>query len=307
MRNIRRNRSGFGALIGAMALIGLIGCDSGNGGTGSLTLEITDAPVHNASEVWVRFTGVTVKPSNGEPIEFSFSTPRDYDLLLLTGDATEVLLDAEGLPAGNYDWISLHVNADFDNEFDSYVLTDTGQMIELRVPSGAQSGLRLVSGFTITANETTRFVIDWDLRKALVQPPGQPGWFLRPALRITDRTEHGIISGRVADALINDDSCSNDIANDLGNAVYLFEGTGVTPADIDGTASDPLTSANVAQNVATGVYEYSLHFLSPGDYTVAFTCQALDDDPEVADDLVFVDATDVTVTHGETTLVDFGF
>jgi hypothetical protein len=106
--------------------------------------------VHSAAEVWVRFTGVTLKPRNGPAIDFNFSAPHDIDLLALQDGIAELLLDAENLPAGQYAWVRLHVQAEFDGVMDSYVLTDEGEQIELRVPSGAQSGLQLVSGFTIS-------------------------------------------------------------------------------------------------------------------------------------------------------------
>ena len=59
---------------------------------------------------------------------------------------------------------------------------------------------------------TTNVVIDWDLRKALTDPGGQPGLHLRPALRITDMAAYGTLTGMVAVDLVNDDTCTNDLA-----------------------------------------------------------------------------------------------
>lgn len=274
-------------------------------GNGSLSLYVTDAPVDDVAEVWVQFTGVQVQPRTGPAIEFVFDEPVDVDLLALQGENhAPLLMDAE-LPAGEYDWIALAVNAEFDTVMDSYVVTTGGQE-ELRVPSGSQSGLRLVSGFAITVNRNTSFMIDWDLRQGLTRPPGQPGYFLRPALRITDLTEYGTIAGTVDDALLMADGCSNDLAEDRGNLVYVYEGADVTPADIAGTATDPLTTAIVAQDSSTaGAYTYAVPYLSPGEYTVAFTCQGLDEDPQGDDGLVFVQPQNATVSDGQTTTVDF--
>src|SRR5690606_20341968 len=184
-------RSGSTLLAAAVAALIASGCGGGGGDhaigvtpTGTRSVSLTDAPVDDVAEVWVHVTGVRLKPAKGAPIEFRFDEPKDIDLLSLTASDSVALIDGETVPAGNYEWIALDVDADFDNVFDSYVLDNSGGMIELRVPS--QQGVRLVSGFTVLAGGTTRLMIDWDLRRALTNPTGQPGYFLRPALRITD-------------------------------------------------------------------------------------------------------------------------
>ncbi len=282
------------------------GSGSGSGGTGSLSVALTDAPVDGVSQVWVEFTGVQVKPSNGPAIDFPFDAPLDVDLLTLTSGNSTTLLNGEKLPAGRYDWIALEVNAAADTVMDSYVMDDSGNMVELSIPSGAQQGLRLVSGFTVLAGATTSFMVDWDLRKALTNPVGQQGYFLRPALRITDTAQYGTISGTVDDALLTDSSCNNDLAEDKGNLVYVYEGADVVPVDIDGMSVEPLTTARVAQDAqAAGAYTYSASFLPPGDYTVAFTCQGLADDPETADAITFVGAQNVSVSVDQNSTADF--
>jgi len=303
------------SVVGSVALgtvFALAGCGGGSSSssveddTGTLSLAITDAPVDNVEEVWVQFTGVRVQPASGPAIDFEFSAPMDIDLLTLTGENTTTLLNNAEVPSGEYDWILLRVNAEFDDVFDSYVVDDMGGMVELRVPSGSEQGLRLVSGFTVLAGGSASFVIDWDLRKGLTDPVGQQGYFLRPALRITDLAEYGSISGTVADALVMDASCVNDAETNEGNLVYVFEGFDVTPEDIDGAEPDPITEATVApDDQAAGAYTYSATFLPPGDYTVAFTCQGLNEDPTMLDGLTFVGAQNVTVVADETASADF--
>ena len=199
------------------------------------------------------------------------------------------------------------MNANFDNVFDSYLVDGSGGQVELRVPSGDQQGLRLVSGFTVTANGDSSFVIDWDLRKGLTKPNGQAGYFLRPALRITDLTTYGSIRGTVADALVMDETCTSLVDEDKGNLVYIYEGANVTPVDIDGTDPEPLVTAPVTVDPnAAGAYTYSVQYLSPGNYTLAFTCHGIDDDPAAANaDLVFVQPQTTTVVDGGEAVVDF--
>lgn len=278
----------------------LVACSGSDDGNGTLNIAITDAPVDDVSAVVVQFSGVSLKPASGPPIDFDFDTPESIDLYTLTNGATDTLLN-ESLPPGQYQWVRLNVDASFDNVFDSYVMSN-GLQIELQVPSGSQTGLQLVHGFTITANQTTSFVIDWDLRKALTDPPGQPGMFLRPALRITDMTQFGGLSGTVIDATLMDATCTNDLGLDTGNAVYLYEGPDAVSDDI-GSAAEPLVTANVQLQGA--VYSYLISYLSPGDYTAVFTCQASDDQADTDDDIVFVGTQNVTIVDGEDATANF--
>ncbi len=178
-----------------------------------------------------------------------------------------------------------------------------GEEIELRVPSGSQNGQKLVSGFTVTENQSTHLVIGWDLRKALSDPIGQTGWHLRPALRVTDMALFGTLSGAVAEALVTDASCSNDLLPQTGNAVYIYNGMTDTPGDIGDVENDPFTTATVTQDEA-GVYTYELNFLSVGDYTAAFTCQANDDVSDPDDDIVFSAPQSFVIEDGVTTEIN---
>ena len=297
------------AVAGASVLIA--GCGGGGGGpgptgpaTGFLNIAITDATVDLVSVVNVQFTGVTLKPASGDEIRIVFDAPKNFDLLTLTGGLTAELLSDTEVPAGGYNWVRLAVNAEFDNVFDSYAMTSMGEEIELRVPSGSQNGLKLVSGFTVTENQSTHLVIDWDLRKALSDPIGQPGWHLRPALRVTDMALFGTLSGTVAEALVTDASCSNDLVAQTGNAVYIYNGMTDMPGDIGDLENDPFTTATVTQNEA-GAYTYEVNFLSVGDYTAAFTCQANDDISETDTDIVFSPPQSFVIEDGVTTEINF--
>jgi len=163
--------------------------------------------------------------------------------------------------------------------------------------------VRLVSGFTVEANEATRFLFDWDMRKGLVRPPGLPGYLLKPAFRMLDVTEYGVLQGSVSGDTLSfaANACNVDDANlELGNVVYVFSGANVVPDDVDGTG-DPVATADVT--FANGAYSYRVP-LTPGDYTVAFTCQAADDEPESDETIAFLPTVNVTMA-GNTQTVDF--
>jgi hypothetical protein len=312
---VGRIMKGIGRLLAAAGASVLIaGCGGGGGSaaprpattepaTGFVSIAITDAPVDEVSMVNVQFTGVTLMPASGDKIQIDFDAPKDFDLLTLTGGQTAELLPDTEVPAGRYNWIRLAVSAEFDNVFDSYAMTPTGQ-IELHVPSGSQNGLKLVSGFTVTENRSTNLIIDWDLRKALSDPDDKPGFHLRPALRVTDMALFGTLSGTVAELLVTDMNCSNDLAAQTGNAVYIYDSMTDMPGDIADAQNDPLTTATVEQDGA-GTYTYEVSFLSVGEYAAAFTCQANDDDSETDDDIVFSALQPFVIEDGVTTTVNF--
>jgi hypothetical protein len=297
--------TGTRSRIGALALGVLAGCSSGgdDGGTGTISLHIMDAPVYDATQVWVTFTGVSLKPQGSGPaIRIDFPAPVQLDLLSLNADNAETLLADHPVPAGQYNWLELHVSAEHDGTMDSYAVLQNGgvEEIEIEVPSGS---VRLVSGLTITADQETSFLIDWNLHKGLNDPIGQPGLFLRPALRVIDMTEFGTLTGTVAMPLVTAASCANDLNLDIGNSVYVYEGAGVTPDDFDANAPEPIATTAVTQNQA-GEYVYET-LLSPGTYTVAFTCQAMSDMPDTSEDIAFVQPTDAIIVDGQTLTVSF--
>ena len=291
-------------------MLGLAACSGGGGAggndTGKLSLGVTDAPVDDASSVVVQFSGVAFKRAGAgaEKVQNLSPSPRQLDLLQYQGGRAALLLDGVTLPAGDYEWIRLIV----DNEpavRDSYVVLTGGEECELRVPSGAESGLKLNRGFTLPADGSVALTIDFDLRKSIHAPPGQQGtaaactqgYLLRPTLRIVADAEVGAIAGHVDSALVTDGCLPK---------VYVFSGSGVTPDDIEeasGTDADPLVVASVAVENGSTAYAYRAAFLPPGPYTVAFTCG--DDDPTADDTLVFTGTQNVTVQTNLIATADF--
>src|SRR3954463_9723226 len=240
-----KQRSPFvaaGMVLGAVACIVtlaiLAACGGGGDSTdapaapqfGRLTLRITDSPVTAAKRVVVQFTGLEIKPrAAAQPEVFDFA-PRQIDLLALDGGGSEILLSDELLPAGEYEWIRLKVNAGRDGS-DSFIELEDGSQHPLFIPSGNQTGLKLIRGFIIGAGGTHNFTLDFDLRKSVIHPPGlgEP-YLLKPVLRLVNNLEVGSIAGTVAAGLVVD-GCHP--------AIYLFSGAGVTPDDL-GSAAPPL-------------------------------------------------------------------
>ena len=280
----------------SVALLAACSSSDGDGGnqaqTGFLKVGITDAPVDMAAAVVVKFTGVELKPQGGPAFSIDFATPKSLDLMQFQGDERAVLLDGEEILAGDYEWMRLKVESDPNVAGDSYLqLEANGAQCEMRIPSGDQTGLKLIRGFTIGAGTTTDFTIDFDLRKSIVAPPGQTtivdtcdnqAFMLKPVLRIVDNLQVGTIAGDVDPNLIAAQCGASDQDPYPGN-VYLFgpipTGADVTPDDYDGDG-DALTSAMVSPDT----FRYTIGFVPAGNYRVAYTCDL--DDTEIDADVV---------------------
>lgn len=269
--------------------------------TGQLSLGVTDTPTDGVQSVVVAFTGVTLKGPDGTRT-ITFASEKNIDLLKLQGNASAALLQNTNVAAGDYQWIRL--NLDLAN---SYVKTDSGNKYSLTVPSGMQTGLKLVSGFTVAQGNQADFMIDFNLRKALTLTQtgtGTKTYILRPALRLINMQEVGSVSGTapatltVGGAAISTSGCSP--------AVYVYSGTNTTPggyfvAVSGGTA--PVASGTLSLNNTTGNYDYAVGFLAPGGYTLAVTCAANDTTSSSA--LAFSAPVNATVTAGATATVNF--
>jgi hypothetical protein len=288
--------------VAALTMFGLAACGGVNGGPvenqdGRVRLSITDAPVDDATSVVVQFSGVAFKPVGAAAEVIRELTPatRQIDLLKYQQGRAALLLEGVTLPAGQYEWVRLMVDDQLGVR-DSYIVRTTGEECELRVPSGAESGLKLNRGFTLPADGSVALTIDFDLRKSIHAPPGQrgatpdctQGYLMRPTLRIVDDANVGAIAGSVDSALITADCLPK---------VYVFSGADVVPDDIEEQAPtpdiDPLLVANVELRDGAAAYGYRAAFIPPGPYTVAFTCS--DDDATADDVLTFLPTKNVTV------------
>jgi hypothetical protein len=297
-----------GLAVGAMSLIACSGGGGESSGTSTLTVSLMDAPVDDVTAVNVEITALWLKgPGSAAKLLKMSQTPMKVNLLNLNDKNAAILIDGQSIDPGSYEWLDMDVNADFDGVLDSFVVTKIGGQEELRVPSGR---VRLVGGFDVAANQAVQLLFDWDLRKGLVDPPGQPGFLLKPAFRVVDVHELGKLSGTVAIATLNatgdPNGCLADDPNlDVGNAVYVFAGANITPDDIDGVDPDPVAVIPVEPS-STGDYVYHT-VIAPGTYTIAFTCQAGNDNPDdgQSENIKFVAPVTRTISADTEVAVDF--
>jgi hypothetical protein len=313
----------------------LAACGGGGGGdseqatTGTLNLKITDSPVDSAAEVVVVFTGVELKPQDGAPFSLDIICPtpatddcnngRKYlDLLELQDGVTDDLLLNRNVQAGPYEWMRLKVRAEQNLSDGSYIKLLSGEQFPLFVPSGSETGLKLVRPFVVAQGGTTRLVVDFDVRKSVIAPPGlSPNYLLKPTLRLVDELETGTIEGTVTLAAL----AAEQEKEECDAGVYLFAGHDAVPDDMDGSEDDPILYRKLdADEVDPLVATYMFPFLEAGaergKYTVAITCDFGVDaspdvseyDPTAAEGTMKWTQTNATVgAAGETVVVDFPF
>lgn len=347
MRVLKLFAIGASALAGGLLLTACGGSSGGSDDSSTVSFSVTDAPVDNVANVWVTFARVDIKPSDGEPVTLELDEPRQIDLLTLQGGNAAPLIEDVEVEPGEYEWVRLFINGgcvssadcvDDEGSTDSFVVQNGGGEIELFIP-GQQTPsqnpdsrfLHLASPFIIPAGENADFTIDVELRKALTDPVGQDHYFLRPALRLVNNVEAGTITGSVDSSLLTRDKCT-DSSGESGSAVYLYDVADAEPGDIwedengdslrpeEDTEEDPLATVDVQFDDGAGEYRYTIAFVEAREtpYTVAFTCQAGNDDaavdnpieldPEAADPVdpvSFEQPQNVTVQAGQESVVDF--
>ncbi|HET9107959.1 MAG TPA: DUF4382 domain-containing protein [Steroidobacteraceae bacterium] len=290
----------------------LAACGGGGGaGSSSMNLGITDGPVNSASSVVISFTGVELQPSGGgAAVTFNFGTPKTIDLLQQQNGNQASLLAGVSVPAGNYDWIRLLLNVAADGTVANSYITINGAQYPLVVPSGAQTGLKLVQGFTMAVGQQADFTIDFMLQQSITAAPGQTTsgglqeYLLTPALRLVNDEQVGTVSGSVALATLQSNSAclagATSGTGPLPNAnVYIFSGTQATLS----SALTPLVEPEITES--SSGYSYSQAFLPTGSYTVAVACTSTSGTGTTTVAFLPANGTTATVTAGQTTTVNF--
>ncbi len=315
------NKLTKGHVFGVFAAAALAGC-GGSGGapteqpqpdTGFLNLSISDAPIKDATKVCIRFDGVELKHAGSDDREvIDFDQPEVVNLIAVQGANSQPIMVGEELPAGEYEWIRLKVQAerglgggaddpDLDGELcdenteNSYLVRSGTDLYNLFVPSGSQRGLQLIKDIVIPVNRSAEYTAEWDLGKSFIAPPGlDPDALMKPVVKLVANNEVGTLVGQVADVLVEAESCAEDFAP----SVYVFD-DGVTPNPID----DPIADDDA---VATGLvqydddqmqWRYSIGFLLAGNYEAAFTCNG--------SDFIPLDGKPAEIFVDQVTVVDF--
>jgi len=157
---------------------------------GRLKMYLIDSPA-TLDSVIICVTRVEVHKAGNDSTSGWFvinDLTRYFDLLQLTNGASAILGDTS-LPAGQYTQIRLFIGDG------SYVI-DQGIKYDLEVPSGSQSGLKLIHQFTIESNKLYELLLDFNVEKSIVIT-GNGQYKLKPTIKVTPVVISGSISGQV--------------------------------------------------------------------------------------------------------------
>jgi hypothetical protein len=303
--------------LSALLLAACGGSSDDNTPSPSFSLSVSDAPVDDLSEVVVCFNQIELKGSGGDAIftvgdEDEMIAANDLcldssggvipntvgiDLKQYTGSDSIALVDGITIEAGDYTQLRLIMSNG------SYGIdAQTSEKISVSVPSNE---LKL-DGFTATLGGTVDFTLEFDLNKAMTNPVGQAGYFLKPrGVRLVNNNEAGHIDGTVSETLLIDNQCTPLSESSVNVAsVYMYEGTGVVIDTMEDNGGDengslPYASTAVIFDNEQTSYNFEIGFIKAGDYTIAVSCDT-EDDPEVDEEVNFITSQNVTVISGNT-------
>jgi len=234
------------------------------------------------------------------------------DLLKLQGSDNQIIVEGIELEAGEYDQLRLSI-IDEDTNYSWVKEEASGDTLKLlKVPSDE---LKL-GGFVVESGGVQVFIIEFNLHKAMTYNPGPDRYILKPrGVRIVEVESAASIAGTVDSELFDGNDAASPCASKMdptaGNVIYLYRGHGLNVDDLadnfdrDVDKSAPATAiAPFASETVAADGSYEIAYLPSGQYTLAFTCEAEQDDAELLDGIVVpspdTEIVELDLAEGET-------
>jgi len=226
-------------------------------------VSITDAPIDNAN-VQAAFITISEVNINGKSIEGFQKTTVNISSLQ---NGNSELLGNLDLESGTTSEITLVLDNESDASGDApgnYILTVDGEKKALVATSGI---IEITDNLDIQAVENNEIVLDFDLRKAIVEDESTGDYKfvseteLGNSIRAVNSLETGIISGTVSN--MNSSDAETMVAFVYKKGTYTEAEAG---SENNGGFSNAVSSSSVSK--ADGDFE--LHFIEEGEYELHF-------------------------------------
>jgi len=236
------------------------GDSSDGGGTGTVSVGLTDSSTSKYLAIYVTIDEVQVNKknssSNGNSGWKTVATPmKTYNLLKLVNGVTEILGENE-LESGTYQQIRMIIGktAESENNINgephpnaNYVVLNDGSYVHLKIPSGYQTGVKLVHTFEVEEGGFVELVLDFEACKSVVET-GSGKYILKPTIKVIETANKYDVYGKVTE--------------DNTDPAILITGALVS-AQISEGLSATVVRSTLTSDVADEVGQYSL-LLSPG-------------------------------------------
>ncbi len=273
-------------------------CNNGNNNRGPAVIDLglsADAP-EDLKQVVIEVDRITLVRSGGEDVVVDRFTIDELDVVdadTFQVDLTQYLglnqlLVTRDLEASAQSYSSVRLEILDDDINRSYVqqADDTVKALNIQGTALSLPGVSLNSGqgtVTITVG----------LAQAIQPRQGNADYLLAAdGIRVQDNDQSARLTGRVDSALFDTVApCDEKEDPESGNRVYLYDTTGLEAGqagdvftsksgnDIPQDTVAPFAVATLTEDALTGNWQYALGFLPAGDYTLAFSCNAVEDDP----------------------------
>ena len=191
----------------ALLAVGLVACGVG-GDTGRLSLSLTDKPTHEYQAVYITIQEIAVHAADDPADSWTtVATPAKTINLLELRNGVREQLGMVDLATGQYTQMRLMIGANSyagtnilgqpHPAYGNYVIDTEGVNHELKIPSGLQTGVKLVQGFEINENSTTELTLDFDAARSVVVAGKSGKYILKPTVHVFDTELAAVLSGIV--------------------------------------------------------------------------------------------------------------
>jgi len=256
-----KGRQPWRVLAAVLAATVLTACGGGGGSsggsTGTISVQLADSTLPGFAAIYVTVDEVQVHPNSGNAWKQVLAPRRTVNLLDLVNGVREDLGVAE-LASGHYTQMRLLLGKAPDDglnllgrphPYANYFIDALDNAVELKVPSGLQSGIKIVRGFDIGAGETTELLLDFDASRSVVMAGSSGQCLLKPVIRMYGTAEGVVVKGTVADA-----------ASPLAGVLVS--------AQVTASAADEKDAVSVEASTVTDEDGSYALFLAPGTYNL---------------------------------------